>query len=148
MEYQFWYYLRVLFFWPKKVYAKIFEKKKFFFFTFGNSLNELFSFMTLLAIFDRNLVIFFEKTLKNQFSGRNKHFGDKPSDTNLKNFWFFTFISYFWHILSKITKIFFFFFLISKDIDMVTALEISYGLNLSFRSLESIGEYSEKNLAP
>ena len=25
---------------------------------------------------------------------------------------------------------------------------ISYGLNLSFRSPESIGEYSEKNLAP
>ena len=41
-----------------------------------------------------------------------------------------------------------FFFLLSKDLDKVTVLEMSYGLNLSFRSPESIGEYSEKNLAP
>ena len=37
---------------------------------------------------------------------------------------------------------------ISKDLDKVTALEMSYGLNLSFRSPELIGEYSENNLAP
>ena len=65
-------------------YVKIFEKKEFFFFfAFGYSLYELFSFMTLFAIFDRNLMIFFEKTLKNQFSGRNQDFDEKPSDTNL-----------------------------------------------------------------
>ena len=48
----------------------------------------------------------------------------------------------------SLIKFFYLFFLISKDLDKVTALRMSYGLNLSFRSPESIGEYSEKNLAP
>ena len=95
--------------------------------------------MTLFAIFDRNLVIFFEKTFKNQFSGRNKNFGEKPSDTNLTKSYLSTFGV---KILEN-----FLFSKISIDLDKVTALEMSYGLNLSFRSPQSIGEYSEKNSA-
>ena len=44
------------------------------------------------------LARFREKTLKNQFSGQNKHFCEKNSDANLNYFWIFTFISFIFYL--------------------------------------------------
>ena len=94
----------------------------------NNNIN-FFSFMALFTIFN---VLFSKKKIKNQHSGRNKHFGEKPSATNLNYFRFFIDVSTFYLIQSKITKIYLFFSVFSKD--KFAALEIDYGLNLSFGS--------------
>ena len=60
--------------------AKIFEKKLYL----DTDYMSYFHLRRFYAIFDNNL--------KKQFSGRNKHFDEKPSDTNL--FLFFIFYLY------------------------------------------------------
>ena len=64
-------------------------------------------------------------------------FGEKPSDINFNYFLFFT-IEIFYHFSSFGVKLRKYFFYLQKT----TALEMEYGLNLAFRSQQSIGEYS------